>query len=43
MTMTANGALLNTRYTHLAANTIDYWMLPDDLTLTSEAVLAAVS
>jgi len=34
-------SLLGTRYGGLASNTIDYWMLPDDPTMTAEAVLAA--
>ena len=29
-----NARLLDTRYDSLASNTIDYWMLPDDPTMT---------
>jgi oxygen-independent coproporphyrinogen-3 oxidase len=35
-------ALFNTRYSRLASNTIDYWMMPDDDTLTERQVLDAV-
>lgn len=33
----------NARFTTLASNTIDYWMLPEDKTLTQEKVLDAVA
>lgn len=39
----ANGGLFNTRYTTLASNTIDYWMLPDDPTMTEARVLRAIA
>ena len=31
-----NGGLLDTRYSTLASNTIDYWMLPDDSSMTEQ-------
>ena len=34
--------LFNTRYATMAANTIDYWMLPDDDRVTSGDVLSAL-
>lgn len=39
---TTNGSLFNTRYTTLASNTIDYWMLPDDPSMTEARVLQAI-
>lgn len=35
-------ALLNSRYSTLASNTIDYWMLPDDPDVTEKQVLEAI-
>lgn len=37
-----NGGLFSTRYTTLASNTIDYWMLPDDASMTEARVLRAI-
>lgn len=37
----AAGKLLNTRYASLAQNTIDYWMLPDDPSMTERRILGA--
>ncbi len=37
-----NGRLFNTRYSTLAGNTIDYWMLPDDPSMTERQVLKAI-
>jgi len=37
-----NGGLLGTRYSTLAKNTIDYWMLPDDPTMAEARVLTAI-
>ncbi|MBD1557782.1 radical SAM protein [Vibrio sp. S9_S30] len=34
--------LLNTRYSHLARNTIDYWMLPDQNQFTESDILNAM-
>ncbi|MEM7156818.1 MAG: radical SAM protein [Myxococcota bacterium] len=41
MSPTAN-RLLGTRYGALARNTIDYWMLPDDPSMTARRVLDAI-
>ena len=38
----ANGSLFNTRYSTLASNTIDYWMLPDDFSMTAQRVEQAI-
>ena len=37
-----NGSLFNTRYSTLASNTIDYWMLPDDYSMTAQWVETAI-
>ena len=34
--------LLHTSYTHLANNTIDYWMLPDDSSMTQDRIDTAI-
>ncbi len=38
-----DGAIFGTRYSTLASNTIDYWMLPDDETMTIDRVLNAIA
>jgi oxygen-independent coproporphyrinogen-3 oxidase len=38
----APGPLLNSRYASLAANTIDYWMLPEDPSLTEDRIVRAI-
>ena len=37
-----NQRLLHSRYSSLASNTIDYWMLPDDLGMTEERINSAI-
>ncbi|MEO0478841.1 MAG: radical SAM protein [Planctomycetota bacterium] len=39
---TASPGLFHTRYTSVARNTIDYWMLPDDPSMTVERVERAI-
>ena len=36
------GGLFDTRYNALASNTIDYWMMPDDPSMTSERIQRAI-
>ena len=38
-----NGRLFDTRYSALASNTIDYWMLPDDPSMTQQRINAAIA
>lgn len=38
----AVGGLFDTRYSTLASNTIDYWMLPDDPAMTEQRVWASI-
>ena len=38
-----SGGLLHTRYSELASNTIDYWMLPDDPEMSEERINYAIS
>ena len=38
----AAGGLLDTRFAALASNTIDYWMLPDDPSMTEDRLLRAI-
>lgn len=35
--------LLHSRYTKLASNTIDYWMLPDDRSMTEDRIKRAIN
>ncbi len=37
-----DGGIFGTRYSTLASNTIDYWMLPDDHAITTTQVLNAI-
>ena len=34
--------LLNTRYTTVASNTIDYWVVPDEESMTEEVIIRAI-
>ncbi|MGW5526962.1 radical SAM protein [Streptomyces xanthochromogenes] len=43
MSAVGSSGLLGSRFDALASNTIDYWMLPDDPSLTNHGVLDAVS
>ncbi len=37
-----SGSLLNTRFTHMARNTVDYWMLPDSDNLTESDLISLI-
>ncbi len=42
MKHTTTSGLFNTRYSTLASNTIDYWMLPDDEAMSEARILSAI-